>query len=277
MYPERLKDAEQRYFTDNEYFNGDLNYIHTYLHTDYKFKMHSHQFYEINIITEGSGKHYIENSVVDISVGDFFVIPPGIRHGYYSEDKINIYHILIKADFFSRYGEELENTDGFNLLFDIEPQLRQVSGIKFNISTGSRINSLFIEELSEMAIAEKCKKYGYLNALALTFICRLCDRIHNAASELCEADIIGVMEYIKSNPDSKLTLDGLAKIAHMSTSTLNRHFVNITGLSPMKYVLECRIKKAENLIVKKAMSKTDVAQACGFYDISHMNKHLKGK
>ncbi|MFQ9739085.1 MAG: AraC family ligand binding domain-containing protein [Christensenellaceae bacterium] len=33
--------------------------------------MHSHEFYEINIIAEGTGRHYIENNSYPITSGDF--------------------------------------------------------------------------------------------------------------------------------------------------------------------------------------------------------------
>lgn len=277
MYPEKLEFEKHRYFSENEYFKGKFNYIHTYLHTDYRFRMHSHQFYEINIITEGCGKHYIANSVLDTSVGDFFVIPPGINHGYYSENRINIYHMLIKTEFFSRYGEELEHINGFDLLFDIEPRIRCAAGINFNLGDGAHMSSAFREELDRMAAAEMGGNYVYLNALAVAFICRLCERISGAVTESCEMDIINVMEYVKNNLDSHLTLDTLAETAHMSPSTLNRRFAAATGQPPMKYVLSCRIAKAEKLISESSISRTEAAQICGFYDISHMNKYIKSK
>ena len=108
MYPERLEnDTEQIYFSEKEYFDGKFNFIHTYLHTNYKYKMHSHQFYEINIIVSGEGRHYIENTSLETGVGDVFVLPPEVRHGYFSEGRLDIYHILIKKDFLVRYAEEL--------------------------------------------------------------------------------------------------------------------------------------------------------------------------
>ena len=60
----------------------------------------------------------------------------------------------------------------------------------------------------------------------------------------------------------------------MSTATLNRHFREVLNTSPMQYVTACRISRARELLNAGDMSKTEVAQACGFFDVSHMNKYL---
>jgi len=82
------------------------------------------------------------------------------------------------------------------------------------------------------------------------------------------------MEYIQENLDQKLTLDLLAEKANMSKSTLNRHFERNLHISPMQYVMECRLEKAKSLLLRGTLSKTEVAHLCGFFDISHMNKYL---
>ena len=275
MYPKTIeKEENQNYFSEAEYFDGKFNYIHSYLHTDYKYKMHSHQFYEINIIMSGKGKHYIEKSAIDITEGDVFVIPPEVGHGYLSESTLDIFHILIKTEFLHRYSEELAEIDGFDLLFDIEPQIRQGSGKNFNINSGPHIISSFGETLLEMSRAERQGRYAYLNILTLAFISRLCERICGDFSDISESDIVGVMEYIKNNLDEKITIDGLSEFAHMSPSTLTRKFKTVTGQSPLNYVLCCRIAKAKKLIEKADMRKTEIAYVCGFYDIAHMNKYL---
>lgn len=275
MYPDKLEyDQGNKFFSEEDFFEGDFNYIHTYLHIDYKYRMHSHQFYEINMISEGCGRHYIENNFLDTAVGDVFVIPPGVNHGYYSDKKLNIYHVLIKSEFFSRYAEELSQINGFDILFDIEPQIRLTAGKTLNLNIGDYMVPVFKDALEEMISIEKSGNYVYLNALTMAFVCRLCERMCGAVSQSCEKDIVGVMEYIKNNLDAKITLDLLAGFAHMSPATLNRRFRAVTGHSPMDYVLSCRVSKARKLISENTRGKTDIANICGFYDVSHMNKYL---
>ena len=276
MYPKVLEEASRAYFFDEEYFKGDLHFVHTYLHTDCRYGMHSHQFHEINIIAAGQGRHYIENTSMHTKAGDVFVIPPWIKHGFFSEEPLDIYLILIKSDFLERYAKELYALEGFNILFDIEPQIRCASGKNFNLNLGYKEFDSVEAELKKMINAEKKARFVYQNALLLTLLCRLCERISGHTSLSNEkTEIVTVMEHIKNNLDQKLTLDSLAKFANMSKATLNRQFTKTVGLSPMTYVLKKRVARARELIGEGAKNKTEIAQLCGFYDISHMNKYLQ--
>lgn len=276
MYPKVL-EAEKgwEYFFDEPYFKGGkFKFIHSYLHKSYKFKMHSHQFYEINIIMQGSGRHYIEETSLPAEVGDVFVIPPDIKHGYYSEQDIDIYHFLIKSDFLTRYAEELEQIKGFSILFDIEPLIRRSSGKSYNLNIGHDITRLS-EDFDAIKRTEESGSCVKQNALMLALICRLCEKITKAVNTTKDnSEIIRVMEFIKENIGKKLTLNEIAAYGNMSKATLNRYFKELLGVSPMNYVLECRVAKARELLLTGQYSKTEIAAVCGFYDTAHMNKYI---
>ena len=267
--------VKEKVFCEEDYFSGKFNYIHTYLHKNYNFRVHSHQFYEMNIIVSGEGVHLIENSRVPASVGDVFVIPPTVKHGYEADKPLDIYHVLIKSDFLSRYSEELEQINGFNVLFDIEPQIRRVSGKRYNLNVGVREVSYFIQDLEKMIRVENEGRYVYLNALTTSLLCRLCRRITLQSSDSeSSRDIIAVIEDLKNNLEDKLTLDKIAAFSNMSKATLNRRFCESVGMSPMNYVTACRVQKAKQMLDDGIVSKTEIAQICGFYDTAHMNKSL---
>ena len=72
------KALEANYFLTPE--QQEQTMLFCYFHqNDFPVSMHSHEFYEINIITEGRGTHYIEDNGFSIKSGDFFIIPPNIR------------------------------------------------------------------------------------------------------------------------------------------------------------------------------------------------------
>ena len=123
----------KNYWINSDCFSDNpLNLTKAFIHKDYNIGMHSHEFYEINLIINGKGNHYIEKMEVEVNTGDVFVIPPGILHGYHSENStLDVYHIIINTDFFKRYKEELEEIPGYKLMFDIEPQLRQTNSYNF--------------------------------------------------------------------------------------------------------------------------------------------------
>ena len=281
MYPELLETQQPKcYYSEKDMFQEvPFHYVHAYIHNDYRFKMHSHGFYEINIIISGSGRHYIENNHLPAHVGDIFVIPPEVRHGYYSENSLDIFHVLLKSDFLMRYNEELMQSPGFDLIFDIEPQVRRSSRRKYNLHVSHDILATLKTELKRIQKAETDQYYVYQNALTLGFISHLGILFNSNFEETKKSlrnttEILHVMNYIKNNLDSKLTLDLLSSIANMSKATLNRYFQDILQMSPMHYVTECRIIKAKELLKQKKFNKTEIAQICGFFDITHLNKYL---
>lgn len=252
-------------------------FVRAYLHKDYQTKMHSHQFYEINIIISGNGRHYISDTSIPATVGDVFVIPPNIPHGYFSEATLDIYHILIKNDFINRYREELLQLPAFNMLFDFEPLLRRFSGTNFNLNIGINRLDAVKKDLDNIQNAENEHHYLYENVLVLELIAKLGKLFKKRMFDTDtyeNTQIIRIMEYIKENLGEKLTLSKIAKFGNISTATLNRRFKELLGQSPMQYVMNCRIILARELIEEKRLNKTEIAQVCGFYDLVHLNKCL---
>ena len=98
-----------------------------YYHDDeFPLLMHKHDFYELNIIVEGSGRHYIKDKNFPVGPGDVFVIPPRVSHGYWlKDDKGSIFHLLIEQKMLQKYSSELNGFDGYSILFETEPELRK--------------------------------------------------------------------------------------------------------------------------------------------------------
>ena len=174
----------------------------------------------------------------------------------------------------TRYSEEIEEIEGFNILFDIEPNIRKSSGASFNLNVGRGDIDSFLYELEQMISAEKGESYVHLNALTLALLCRLCEKMSRVVMTSSDRDIVGLMEYIKSNIDGKITLGLLCDKSHMSPATLNRRFRMAVGMSPMEYVISSRTERAKELISLGRMTRTEIAQICGFYDLAHMNKYV---
>lgn len=279
MYPEKLENHHDRFWFGDDYLDAEA-FANCYIHKDYIFKMHSHQFYEINIITKGSGRHYISDTYLPATVGDVFVIPPEVPHGYFTFDTLDIAHILLKKSFIQRYREELLQIPGYDLFFNIEPSLRRNSGANLNLNIDIEQLNKIKRKIEKIKRIEQQKQHMYVNILVLGLISEISVDFHKKIKHLpdysCEnKDIINIMEYIKQHLDSKLSLHTIAANHNMSIATLNRRFNDLLRTSPMNYVLECRIQKAEELIEENKYNRTEIAQLCGFYDLSHMNKCLK--
>lgn len=267
-------------FHEEDFFSGEaLNFVCGYMHQSYRYTMHKHEFYELNIVTAGSGIHYLGQSAIPVKSGDVFVIPPSVIHSYLADENMDIYHILIKRDFFERYNQELCSMKGYELLFDIEPYVRLSSGKPYNLKLGYEALADIMLVFEKMEQAERGKSYAYLNSMTLSLIAELGEEIsksleNSQTRQHSSTELLKIMQYIQSNLQEKITLDTLSEVFNMSTATLNRRFRETLKLSPMGYVKKCRQQKAKKLISEGALSKNEIAQLCGFYDVSHMNKAL---
>jgi len=283
MFPKTIQEATGKTF----YYETDIFSVNP-LHlvkaaereANYQIGMHSHQFYEINIVTKGSGCHYIEQMSVPAKKGDVFVIPPDIRHGYYCGYQLEVFHVMIKKEFFRRYREELEGCPGYQTLFEIEPFLRQKSKEQFFLHLDYEELFQIMSGLERVMEKEEQELYMPQIIVALDIICTLCSCMHQQYYGNTEGkgeghELIRVIEYIQTHLDQKLMVAELANMAAMSTSTFTRTFKKILGLSPMEYVRNSRITKAVMLIEEGEFSKSEIAQICGFYDAPHMDKYLK--
>lgn len=80
--------------------------------------------------------------------------------------------------------------------------------------------------------------------------------------------------YIDQNIEEILRLDDILKYVGMSKTPFEKHFKAFFGTTFSAYVLGRRIEKAKEMLTK-GYSVSQVADECGFQDISHFSKTFK--
>lgn len=81
-----------------------------------------------------------------------------------------------------------------------------------------------------------------------------------------------VIQHIHAHLDEELTLGRLAAQAGLSTCHFARMFKTATGLAPHRYVLNCRIARAKQLLAQGRHGLAEVALAAGFCDQGHLTR-----
>lgn len=84
-----------------------------------------------------------------------------------------------------------------------------------------------------------------------------------------------VNDYIRANLQSNLSISELAGIANLSQSHFLRAFRKTAGQSPHRYVLECRLSLAEQMIVTTTKSLSEIARQVGFSSHSHLATSMR--
>ena len=81
QYPKTLQEHETHIWEHDIFWVGEkLEYIKPYAQRiERRLNMHAHRFYEMNIITAGTGRHYIGEETYDVKRGSVCIIPPEYR------------------------------------------------------------------------------------------------------------------------------------------------------------------------------------------------------
>ncbi|MBQ9113847.1 MAG: helix-turn-helix domain-containing protein [Clostridia bacterium] len=269
------------------YIHADLyKHIHAiaYFHeNDYPLYMHSHSFYEINIVTAGEGVHYLGENSFPVKTGDVFVIPPDFKHGYEETKKLTVFHIALSNEFMDKYLPILKETYGFSLLFNIEPTLRAENNFKLFPTIAQNDFVYYLHEMNQLSKMSLMAESGILHEG------NKCLKILNMIADFAEImtanevktpknvfidtpSILKAITFIEQNYNGSFTVNDLCKIANMSRSSLLKQFSVLCKCSPANYLMRIRIEKASDLLRTTNYSIARIAQDCGFYDSSHFTK-----
>ncbi len=86
-----------------------------------------------------------------------------------------------------------------------------------------------------------------------------------------------LQEVVQANLFENLSLEELAFLSEMSTSTFQRKFKSIYGTSPKNYTINKRLERAKILLLSESLRVSEVAFECGFEDVSHFSKSFSSK
>ena len=84
-----------------------------------------------------------------------------------------------------------------------------------------------------------------------------------------------VQDYITAHLGLTITNDTLAEVAGLTVCHFARVFKQTEGMSPHRYVLQCRVKRAKELLADTKISPSQIALATGFSDQSHYTRWFR--
>lgn len=84
-----------------------------------------------------------------------------------------------------------------------------------------------------------------------------------------------VHEYIAAHLEEHINLQGLARVAGLSMYHFARAFKQSERVTPHQFLLQCRVRRAQELLVATSLSLAEVAHAAGFSDQSHCARRFR--
>ena len=87
--------------------------------------------------------------------------------------------------------------------------------------------------------------------------------------------IADALSFLETHTDRPVGTRELMEITNMSSSTLNRHFREATGLSPIEFHIHRRIEQACRLIRSSNLSMAEISEATGFSDANYFSRQFR--
>ncbi len=246
------------------------------------YPLHSHDFYELVIVTSGSGIHFTEHAEYEILPGDVFVLEAGYSHGYSKTSDLFLYNIIFDRALLDQTLFDLSKMPGYHAIFNIEPKYRQ----DHEFSSRLRLHPKELTQITERVqllkreLDHRGEGYG-ARALALAYFIEIIVSLSRIYSQtnLPDSKVIhrlaAAFSYIENNSDRTIRIEELTDVTHMSHSTLNRAFKKAAGCSPVEYQLQLKVKKACSLLITTNLSITMIAERVGFSDSNYLSRQFK--
>ena len=238
---------------------------------------HTHDFDEIVIVASGSGKQYINNESYFVEAGDVFVVKDEALHYYENVDNMYVYNIGYKPWVLKDFSPMLLKSSGYHSLFIFEPAYRR----KNHFSEKLHLEAEALSELISMLEKLKLEIAVPNNELSVTglfmqitgYLCRH-SQPHKAA-RLNESPGKKIIDYIEENLSEPISLSELASFSGMSKNGIVAMFSRLYGVTPLRYINNARLYKAENLLKNTDKSITELALECGFCDSNYFSRVFK--
>ena len=99
--------------------------------------------------------------------------------------------------------------------------------------------------------------------------------VKEVVQDLAYRERRSIMHLMRTHFDKPLGVEDYAYLSGRSISTFQREFKRLYGSSPKKWLIEERLKKAEELFRTSSLSVSEVAGYVGYEDLSHFSKAFR--
>lgn len=209
--------------------------------TTIDFREHCHTSdFVITLVMKGNAILKKGMTQICICPNDTFTVAPYETHALASNDDVSLFSMCIKKQAVYYLNEEKFRECIFNSLLEIS------KAIDFN---------------SE-----------YFNVFVITALGIYIDHHRSFQTEPNNIEIS--RNKLEKCPECTETIEELAKEIFISKYYYIRKFKEISGLTPHKFQIQSRVRKAQRLLINGA-SVADIALNVGFYDQSHFDKYFR--
>lgn len=217
-------------------------------------------FTELLLIQGGRGEIQFDNQLMSVREGDLMVCSPGIKHVERSSTDYPLKGISMLI--------------GNLQLYEMPPDLL-IDATRNPILHLQKNYDIMSRYFSDVLLENKDPKLGssdLISFLLQSIIIHII-RIVNQPKETANISTISqnVRDYIKENYAQDLSLNALASFVFVSPYHLAHIFKEEIGMSPIQYMIKCRIDEAKRMLSHTDLSVREIAQLVGYPNANYFN------
>lgn len=242
---------------------------------------HWHHYMEIIYITHGSFECEINLENYTLKEDDICIFNPGDLHQIKGNASDTKHEVLLLDPCILEFSYEDELQEKC-----INPLLNQLALLPNIYRSGSSIHTVIfpkIRELINLSSENKTAWYSFSKLMILDIITSIFTggfmlAAQNAYSPTNQKKIQNyksVISYMEKNYADPVSLQDLADTIPCSSQYLCRFFKDISGISPIQYLLNYRIKKACLMLETTNKPILEIALDCGFENVSYFIRKFK--
>lgn len=253
-----------------------------------KFKCHENDtprhyhpdYYELVLVRSGEAVNAMDKGDFSIGAGDFFLIPPGVRHSYLRADGLEIYNILFGQKILDYFKTDVAALTNTHLLFSANGD--SAMPLLFHLPEREFLRT--IQLLEEIIIEQSGREPGAATAVLSNFlrvVLTFCRSGGMGGGQKGEAPpnyrISQLLTKLNEECEKPWNLAKMAKFTGMSLSSFRQHFLLASGKTPGAFLLELRLRKAAMLLGLGRYAVGEVAVMCGFADSNYFSRQFRKK
>lgn len=216
--------------------------------------------YEIELYTKRGGIAIIDDKSYEKLPGIIMFSRPGTKRQSVGAFECQYVHFeCTDKEFEKKYLNMLPDTLETD---DIPYYANLFSDISSALSANNEAKTLISNSLLSLLIGrvfEECQKDSKEDEKFLPY----------------KSEIIAAQRFIDQHYGTKLNLDELSHIAHLSPSYFHLAFKSFFGKTPYEYIFDVRIAAAKKMLANTEQSLSYIAEKCGFTSQSYFNYSFK--
>lgn len=229
--------------------------------------LHSHTHYELYFLTKGERIFFLSNALYKVAAPVLVIIPPHVMHKTEGA-AFERYNVNISPDYLNPYQKDVLNTQALQIIRPTSMQAQELISI---------FEKAMIAKQSEKHAAHILHAlFSYSIYLLQNMEKRILPPKAFAPKDI-PPTILKIIDFLHEHYSQPITLQSLSNTFFIPKTTLVYNFKKYTNCSPIDFLLNIRLTKAKELLMRSKKRVEEIAEHCGFSSANYFGLIFKKK